>query len=980
MRGKSPVYTDEGPSTDVYFEFNFFDGVVVDCKEVNNAEWGPWQSRPKSTPKLWDASGLDESIDLRNLRIGRELQESNALHLEHMESRHDRKEKQTSPKREGKNHETINAATGVRLSDVGNSSVRGSLLVAGANEDPTNKKRVQFLNGEKKLSWNQQSSSLNSSEHRPLDSLPRNSFGSSAACYSRDGFHQQGPCGLSQRMPFNKFHSDDYAARNPLHAPCDKYGYGDYAARDPVSLSTGHLDWLWSEEPERQETLAAVHNEHGPFSAPSGTNGEGRSSDYIEKENRHDLPLCIGNGLSPGDSMLKVSSRHSWKAPGSDTGKSVSGALAAVTGADSARCSSMSLTDLVETSPKKCSRDVTHRERSTLASHLQLAGSSLANQFCTKETDVECIWPFSPAHSSLSTSSASKRDSTGLKSEPRGVSITEPHPHGNMHGLLHCTLRAGLPNYTFLLDDYDEVVTAKIWMEDIILGEDQGAWRYTFYSLKGDSKKKGKSGWKHWRRKEKLASELVGKMRVSSVLRSEPSLHGEVNVSVESEFVLSSARAQEPSVHALADFSSQTSSSSLETGSHGCSKASYAVINTSSSPSQSRASSSDGGLSDVSSPGAISAWYVSQSLIPSSIGSPDMIPEGRQKSRKWSLHSGISGMRMSKSKKRSQQSSNLIVPSSNMSTEEFFTEVTCSLHQPYAELAAMIINVPMELQDRLTGSTAKKVSDTNGTGELGSGECRNYEEATVPEIHGDGDHTKHKIHEQHRHAKITVILPSGNHGRPLSDMKGPSPLIKRWKEGGKCDCKGWDLGCGLLVLNNEQPAAVGSDSTFSKSREYQSHSKPLTLFKQDTDQEEAYISLAPQESGLIAVDFRAPLSPLQAFAMAVAILHGRGSGVPDVDTSHVMTAASNFEAHAQEKKTVNQNCQPAEQDADGSSLGFMTWRENESKRMDSYMQSSIPSNRDTLFVHDNLGGAHVKPQGSDVFSCASDLALSFERV
>lgn len=138
---------------------------------------------------------------------------------------------------------------------------------------------------------------------------------------------------------------------------------------------------------------------------------------------------------------------------------------------------------------------------------------------------------------------------------------------------------------------------------------------------------------------------------------------------------------------------------------------------------------------------------------------------------------------------------------------------------------------------------------------------------------------------------------------------------------------------------------------------------------QDTDQEEAYISLAPQENGLIAVDFRAPLSPLQAFAMAVAILHGRGSGVPDVGTSDAMTATANLEANA---KFGKKNFQVAEQDGDGSSVEFMTWKENEGKTIDCHMQSSMG---DRTLVHDSLGGAHVKAQGG-----ASELALSFERV
>ncbi|PNY12781.1 hypothetical protein L195_g009418 [Trifolium pratense] len=50
-------------------------------------------------------------------------------------------------------------------------------------------------------------------------------------------------------------------------------------------------------------------------------------------------------------------------------------------------------------------------------------------------------------------------------------------------------------------------------------------------------------------------------------------------------------------------------------------------------------------------------------------------------------------------------------------------------------------------------------------------------------------------------SSITVILPGGLHASP---NKGePSPLIHRWKLGGICDCGGWDVGCKLRVLSNQ---------------------------------------------------------------------------------------------------------------------------------------------------------------------------------
>ncbi|CAA2964608.1 Hypothetical predicted protein [Olea europaea subsp. europaea] len=46
-----------------------------------------------------------------------------------------------------------------------------------------------------------------------------------------------------------------------------------------------------------------------------------------------------------------------------------------------------------------------------------------------------------------------------------------------------------------------------------------------------------------------------------------------------------------------------------------------------------------------------------------------------------------------------------------------------------------------------------------------------------------------------------VILPVGTHGLPTKGV--PSPLINRWKSGGSCDCGGWDVGCKLQILANQ---------------------------------------------------------------------------------------------------------------------------------------------------------------------------------
>jgi hypothetical protein len=56
----------------------------------------------------------------------------------------------------------------------------------------------------------------------------------------------------------------------------------------------------------------------------------------------------------------------------------------------------------------------------------------------------------------------------------------------------------------------------------------------------------------------------------------------------------------------------------------------------------------------------------------------------------------------------------------------------------------------------------------------------------------------------------TVILPSGIHSLP--NKGGPSSLLQRWRSGGSCDCGGWDLGCKLRILVNQNPINKSSPS------------------------------------------------------------------------------------------------------------------------------------------------------------------------
>ncbi|XP_024519683.1 uncharacterized protein LOC112342306 [Selaginella moellendorffii] len=124
---------------------------------------------------------------------------------------------------------------------------------------------------------------------------------------------------------------------------------------------------------------------------------------------------------------------------------------------------------------------------------------------------------------------------------------------------------------------------------------------------------------------------------------------------------------------------------------------------------------------------------------------------------------------------------------------------------------------------------------------------------------------------------VTAVLPVGEHGlpdRPNSDggdrdssssggAGGPSSLIQRWRRG-KCDCGGWDLGCALHTLGRNPDARSPLSSKLDISLQIQGGRGQI-----DRD----CFELVGLSNGLFSVKFKEPLSALQAFATAVAIIH-----------------------------------------------------------------------------------------------------------
>ncbi|KAL8232717.1 hypothetical protein R6Q57_002495 [Mikania cordata] len=111
----------------------------------------------------------------------------------------------------------------------------------------------------------------------------------------------------------------------------------------------------------------------------------------------------------------------------------------------------------------------------------------------------------------------------------------------------------------------------------------------------------------------------------------------------------------------------------------------------------------------------------------------------------------------------------------------------------------------------------------------------------------------------------TVVLPGGHHSVP---RKGePSPLIERWRSGGRCDCGGWDVGCRLRTLINK----VQSDRKSNPPESFD-------LFLQgDVINEKPFFSFSPINEGVFAVDYNASLQLLHAFSICISVIECRKS-------------------------------------------------------------------------------------------------------
>ncbi|KAJ6715993.1 DUF3527 DOMAIN PROTEIN [Salix koriyanagi] len=103
-----------------------------------------------------------------------------------------------------------------------------------------------------------------------------------------------------------------------------------------------------------------------------------------------------------------------------------------------------------------------------------------------------------------------------------------------------------------------------------------------------------------------------------------------------------------------------------------------------------------------------------------------------------------------------------------------------------------------------------------------------------------------------------------------STSGGPSSLLQRWRSGGSCDCGGWDLGCKLRILVNQNQINKKSSPT----KAYSAMDK-FELVSQCGEENQPVFIMVPFKEGIYSVEFNTSLSTLQAFSLCIAVLDGK---------------------------------------------------------------------------------------------------------
>ncbi|WJX53947.1 hypothetical protein P8452_39887 [Trifolium repens] len=176
------------------------------------------------------------------------------------------------------------------------------------------------------------------------------------------------------------------------------------------------------------------------------------------------------------------------------------------------------------------------------------------------------------------------------------------------------------------------------------------------------------------------------------------------------------------------------------------------------------------------------------------------------------------------------------------------------------EIAAIVLEIPFSKRESLKYKRGDRLSAK--------------EHSNLSNLCAVVDQNRKSLHDRKFQEQLKVVIPTGYHGLPNAECRGPSPLLDRLRHGGGCDCGGWDMACPLVLLGNP---GIQFAEDHSLMEEYQ----PLELFVQGAKESNPTFSMKMVEEGNYAVDFHAQLSTLQAFSICVAILHGTSaSGGP----------------------------------------------------------------------------------------------------
>ncbi|KAI5058920.1 hypothetical protein GOP47_0027090 [Adiantum capillus-veneris] len=454
-----------------------------------------------------------------------------------------------------------------------------------------------------------------------------------------------------------------------------------------------------------------------------------------------------------------------------------------------------------------------------------------------------------------------------------------------LQGYLQCFQRDGKTCYTLSLKDSDEMLLAKACTFALNLSKEGCKCMYTFQSGRSKSRGKGTNGWRSWLKKDsKFTTDMAGKMQVSSELSSEISPAGKRMQFLVSEFVLYEERNDEGTRSRSLRFSSSSD------GSH----STYTPI-------------------DLSPLSAQSAYEFAQPAIVAQKQAPSIprSPSSARMSSKWASinHQARSYSPLKKRTPAHHHPSYSIDGWSDIAEPEVPQERSYSACQ--SELAAIVIKMPIIDDDEdsyeLSHSACRRSLNFSEDRSKGPQKGRQNKCRTLGVVASFG--AKRGGTASHPTSGcVTLMLPKDRHGLPKDGTHGPTTLINRWKCGGKCDCGGWDLGCGMKVFSTQRCEMHAASSDYGNSIQSIAHKQPLVLYSQGTTQR-VLLSLCLIQEGYFILKFHSDLSPLRAFAASVAILHGRESSTSKGKL--LPTMKTNQQCHSEPETVGRSNDRPA---------------------------------------------------------------------